>query len=81
MPVNTSNCSFGWKAREFKLKSIDEKIYSLQDLKGANGTVIVFICNACRQPANRQRRKSNHGASGPAHAPKAGRLLAGQPLD
>ena len=47
MPVNTSNCSFGWKATEFKLKSIDEKIYTLQDLKGLKGTVIVFICNHC----------------------------------
>ena len=47
MPINTSNCSFGWKAREFKLKSIDEKIYTLQDLKGLKGTVIVFICNHC----------------------------------
>ena len=47
MPVNASNCNFGWKAIDFELKSIDEQIYSLQDLKGTNGTVIVFICNHC----------------------------------
>ena len=47
MPVNASKCSFGWKAKDFKLKSVDEKIYSLEDLKGSNGTVIVFICNHC----------------------------------
>ena len=47
MPVNASICNFGWKAKNFKLKSIDEKIYTLQDLKGPKGTVIVFICNHC----------------------------------
>ena len=47
MPVNSSNRSFGWKAKEFKLKSIDEKSCTLHDLKGLKGTVIVFICNHC----------------------------------
>ncbi len=47
MPVNASNCDFGWKAKNFKLKSTDEQVYSLQDLKGLNGTVVVFICNHC----------------------------------
>ena len=47
MPVNTSNCNFNWKAKDFELKSIDERRYSLQNLKGSNGTVIVFICNHC----------------------------------
>ena len=47
MAVNTSNCNFGWKAKEFKLKSIDEQLYTLEDLKGSKGTVIVFICNHC----------------------------------
>ena len=47
MPVNTSNCNFDWKAKDFELKSIDENRYSLQNLKGPKGTVIVFICNHC----------------------------------
>ena len=47
MPVNTSNCNFNWKAKDFELKSIDERRYSLQNLKGSRGTVIVFICNHC----------------------------------
>jgi len=47
MPVNTSNHNFDWKAKDFELKSIDEKRYSLQNLKGSKGTVIVFICNHC----------------------------------
>jgi len=47
MSVDALNCNFGWKAIEFNLKSIDEKRYSLQDLKGTKGTIIVFICNHC----------------------------------
>jgi peroxiredoxin len=47
MPVHASNRNFGWNAKEFKLKSINEKIYKLGDLKGQKGTVIVFICNHC----------------------------------
>ena len=47
MPVNASNCNFGWKAKDFRLLSIDEEFYSLDILKGEKGTVIVFICNHC----------------------------------
>ena len=43
----TSICNFGEKAKDFKLKNIDNKFYSLSDLKGLNGTVIMFICNHC----------------------------------
>ena len=48
MPVkNSTKCNFGWEAKEFDLISIDDKFYNLSDLKGSNGTVIVFICNHC----------------------------------
>ena len=48
MPVNTSSiCDFGWKAKPFKLLSVNNQYYSLDELKGENGTLIVFICNHC----------------------------------
>ena len=48
MPVNTPlENNFGWKASDFNLKSVDDENYSLNDLIGNNGTVIVFICNHC----------------------------------
>ena len=59
MPVNASNCNFGWKAIDFKLKSINDKIYSLNELKGENGTVIVFICNHCPYVKSIGKRLSN----------------------
>ena len=47
MPIQTPICDFGQKAHDFKLKSTDNKILSLEDLKGENGTLIMFICNHC----------------------------------
>jgi peroxiredoxin len=40
-------CDFGWKASEFKLPGIDGKHYELSDVRGPNGTLIMFICNHC----------------------------------
>ena len=48
MPVNTSSSpELGWKPHNFNLISVDNKHYSLDNLKGINGTVVVFICNHC----------------------------------
>ena len=40
-------CDFGWKAPEFTLPGVDGAQHALKDLRGAKGTVIVFICNHC----------------------------------
>ena len=47
MLTQTPICDFGKKAVQFKLKSTEGKIISLEDLKGENGTLIMFICNHC----------------------------------
>ena len=40
-------CDFGWKARDFKLKGVDGKSYTLADVSGPKGTLVVFISNHC----------------------------------
>jgi peroxiredoxin len=40
-------CDFGWKAPNFKLPATEIKSYSLADVRGPKGTVVVFICNHC----------------------------------
>jgi len=45
--TKTPICDFGKKAENFKLKSINGKSVSLEDIKGKNGTLIMFICNHC----------------------------------
>jgi peroxiredoxin len=48
MVLNTGNiCPFGWKARDFALKGVDGKNYSLAAIRGPKGTLVVFICNHC----------------------------------
>ena len=43
----TPICSFGEKIYDFNLKSVDEKNYTLKDIVGKNGTLVMFICNHC----------------------------------
>ena len=40
-------CDFGWKARDFALPSTGGKTLHLSDIRGPNGTLIMFICNHC----------------------------------
>jgi len=49
MMVLTKNsiCDFGLKARDFTLKGVDGKTYTLADVRGPKGTIVVFICNHC----------------------------------
>ena len=45
--TKTPICDFGKKAVNFNLKSTENKMISLDDVKGENGTLIMFICNHC----------------------------------
>ena len=45
--TKTPVCDFGKKAEDFKLKSIDNKLISLNDVVGEKATLIMFICNHC----------------------------------
>lgn len=40
-------CDFGWKAPDFHLPATDGETYSLQDVRGRRGTLVMFICNHC----------------------------------
>ena len=45
--TETPICKFGWQAPNFSLEGVDDKIHSLETVRGVNGTVIMFICNHC----------------------------------
>ncbi|WP_072396325.1 thioredoxin family protein [Hyphomicrobium sp. CS1GBMeth3] len=47
MAEATPICDFGWKAPDFRLPATDGKTYTLDELKGPNGTLVMFICNHC----------------------------------
>ena len=45
--TKASICDFGWKAVDFALEGTDGKTYALGEVRGAGGTVVMFICNHC----------------------------------
>jgi len=40
-------CNFGWKAPVFDLPGVDGKRYTLENIRGRNGLLVMFICNHC----------------------------------
>lgn len=40
-------CDFGWTAPDFTLPATDGETYSLAQIAGPNGALIMFICNHC----------------------------------
>jgi peroxiredoxin len=47
MAATTPICDFGWKPSEFDLPGVDGNRYSLADVRGPNGLLVMFICNHC----------------------------------
>lgn len=47
MAVSTPIADIGWPAAPFRLKSVDGKFYTLQQLAGPRGTLVIFMCNHC----------------------------------
>lgn len=47
MAVSPPVCDFGAPWHDFSLPDADGKIYALDDVKGPNGTLVMFICNHC----------------------------------
>ncbi len=47
MAISTPICNFGEKSHNFNLLSTEDKLVSLNDIKGESGYLIMFICNHC----------------------------------
>lgn len=45
--TNPTGYKVGDKATDFKLKSVDNKMYSMADYKDAKGFIVIFTCNHC----------------------------------
>ncbi len=83
LSIETGGIKIGDKAPEFSLKNIDNKDYSFDNIRDANGKVpegyiIVFTCNTCPYAkANEQRLIELHKA----YAPQGYPVIAIQPND
>ena len=47
MALELAEPKLGIKAPTFSLKGVDGEVYTLDDIMGPNGAVVVFICNHC----------------------------------
>ncbi len=47
MAATAPVCDFGWKAAPFALRGTDGRTYGLEDVRGPNGLLVMFICNHC----------------------------------
>jgi peroxiredoxin len=47
MAVSPPVCDFGWKAPGFTLPGTDGRDWSLDQIAGPKGTLLLFICNHC----------------------------------
>jgi peroxiredoxin len=45
--LETPRVTPGWKAVDFHLKGTDEKVWTLADVRGPKGLLVMFICNHC----------------------------------
>jgi len=45
--TETPVCDFGRPAPDFRLPGVDGKTYTLADVRGPNGLLVMFICNHC----------------------------------
>lgn len=45
--LNPPVCDFGWQAPNFKLPGVDGRDWSLADIRGPKGLLVMFICNHC----------------------------------
>ncbi len=47
MAQETPLCEFGQPAPDFRLRGVDDRWWTLQDARGPNGLLVMFICNHC----------------------------------
>lgn len=45
--LQTPICDFGWNAPDFDLPGVDGGRWSLANVRGPKGTLVMFICNHC----------------------------------
>jgi peroxiredoxin len=45
--VETPVCEFGKKAIDFSLPGVDNREWTIEDCRGPNGLLVMFICNHC----------------------------------
>ena len=83
--MHTPVCDFGQPAHDFSLPDPDGRTWTLDDCRGANGTLVMFICNHCpyvkaigEQLVDDTRALLGHGVRSVAIMPNDPPILSGR---
>ena len=74
--LETPRVTPGWKAVDFCLQATDGRTYTLADVRGSKGLLVMFICNHCpfvQAIASKLTRDTKELAGGHAHLSPASR--------
>ncbi len=74
-------CDFGWKARDFELLGTDGRRYGLASVRGANGLLLMFICNHCPYVKAVIQRIVRDARELEDHGIGAAAIMSNDPLD
>jgi hypothetical protein len=56
--LNPPVCDFGWQAPHFDLPGVDGRNWTLNEIAGEKGLLVMFICNHCPYVQAILRRRS-----------------------
>jgi peroxiredoxin len=79
--LNPPVCDFGWKAREFNLHGVDGKDYTLENSRGKNGLLVMFICNHCPYVKSIRERIVRDTRELQAHGINSIAIMANDPVE
>jgi peroxiredoxin len=79
--MNTPLCDFGAPAITFSLTGVDGKTWTLDDCRGPNGLLVMFICNHCPYVKAIQDRLIRDTAELRVHGVHSVAVMANDPAD
>ena len=79
--TKTPVCDFGAPAPDFTLPGVDGREWSLEDCRGENGTLVMFICNHCPYVKAIRERLVRDTAELLEHGVKSVAIMSNDPAD
>ncbi len=79
--TETPVCDYGLAAPDFRLPGVDGKTYTLADVRGPNGLLVMFICNHCPYVKSVRDRIIRDARELKAHGIQCAAIMSNDPGD
>ena len=77
----TPVCDFGAAAIDFRLPGVDGRDWSLEDCRGEQGTLVMFICNHCPYVQAVRERLARDAGELAAHGVQSVAIMSNDPAE